>query len=308
MILGSEGRLGLISTATVHVHRLPAAAGDPRLPVPDLGGGARGDARHRGERGGAVGDARVRRRRRRSSRSPRASARRPSTSSSRRALMTFLQRRRGFDLDAMCLAFIGYEGSERHVKAQRRLVGRIIRPPRRPLHRERARARCTTRRSSTRRTSATSCSTAACSPTCPRPRRRGAGWRVVYDAATAAAHGAFAELGVPRLRDVPPVALLPLGRVPVLHVRAHPVGPARAARRVRDGQVRDPAVVRRLRRDAVAPPRGRDRARAVARAGHLRARAWRCCARCSTASTRAVTSIPRKIIGALATGRAGAGP
>src|SRR5918992_4492439 len=42
-----------------------------------------------------------------------------------RALTTYLKRRRGFDVEAMCLSFIGYEGSERHVKAQRKAVGRI---------------------------------------------------------------------------------------------------------------------------------------------------------------------------------------
>ena len=51
---------------------LPARARDPRLPVPDLGGRAGGDARHRRRRGGAVGDARVRAPTRRSSRSRRA--------------------------------------------------------------------------------------------------------------------------------------------------------------------------------------------------------------------------------------------
>jgi alkyldihydroxyacetonephosphate synthase len=44
-----------------------------------------------------------------------------------KALGTFLERRKGFDLDAMCLSFIGYEGSRAHVLAQRRLVGRIVR-------------------------------------------------------------------------------------------------------------------------------------------------------------------------------------
>jgi alkyldihydroxyacetonephosphate synthase len=42
------------------------------------------------------------------------------------ALRTYLQRRRGFDTDAMCLSFIGYEGTERHVAAQRRFVGQIV--------------------------------------------------------------------------------------------------------------------------------------------------------------------------------------
>ena len=38
----------------------------------------------------------------------------------------YLQRRRGFDLEAMCLAFIGYEGSQSHVASQRKHVGRIV--------------------------------------------------------------------------------------------------------------------------------------------------------------------------------------
>ncbi len=36
MILGSEGRLGIITEATVHVHRLPEQRSDPGLPVPRL--------------------------------------------------------------------------------------------------------------------------------------------------------------------------------------------------------------------------------------------------------------------------------
>jgi alkyldihydroxyacetonephosphate synthase len=43
-----------------------------------------------------------------------------------RALMTFLRRRRGYDLSAMCLSFIGYEGSRDHVAKQRKLVGKIV--------------------------------------------------------------------------------------------------------------------------------------------------------------------------------------
>jgi alkyldihydroxyacetonephosphate synthase len=43
-----------------------------------------------------------------------------------RALTAYLRRRRGFDVDAMCLSFIGYEGTERHVAVQRKAVGRIV--------------------------------------------------------------------------------------------------------------------------------------------------------------------------------------
>jgi alkyldihydroxyacetonephosphate synthase len=42
------------------------------------------------------------------------------------ALKAYLQRRLGFDVGRMCLAFIGYEGSERHVASQRRAVGRLV--------------------------------------------------------------------------------------------------------------------------------------------------------------------------------------
>jgi alkyldihydroxyacetonephosphate synthase len=42
------------------------------------------------------------------------------------ALRKFLERRRGFDLQQMCLAFIGYEGSARHVAQQRRAVGGLV--------------------------------------------------------------------------------------------------------------------------------------------------------------------------------------
>jgi alkyldihydroxyacetonephosphate synthase len=43
-----------------------------------------------------------------------------------KALTTYLERRRGFDLEAMCLSFIGYEGTKEHVSAQRKLVGAIV--------------------------------------------------------------------------------------------------------------------------------------------------------------------------------------
>jgi alkyldihydroxyacetonephosphate synthase len=42
------------------------------------------------------------------------------------ALQAYLSRRRRWDVDRMCLAFIGYEGSHRHVAAQRHAVGQIV--------------------------------------------------------------------------------------------------------------------------------------------------------------------------------------
>jgi alkyldihydroxyacetonephosphate synthase len=43
-----------------------------------------------------------------------------------RALKVFLRRRLGFDTDQMCLSFIGYEGSKRHVSVQRQAVGKLV--------------------------------------------------------------------------------------------------------------------------------------------------------------------------------------
>jgi alkyldihydroxyacetonephosphate synthase len=42
------------------------------------------------------------------------------------ALRVYVRRRLGFDPEQMCLSFIGYEGSTRHVTAQRRAVGRLV--------------------------------------------------------------------------------------------------------------------------------------------------------------------------------------
>ena len=42
------------------------------------------------------------------------------------ALKEFLGRVKHYDMEKACLAFIGYEGSERHVKLQKKLVGEIV--------------------------------------------------------------------------------------------------------------------------------------------------------------------------------------
>ena len=99
----------------------------------------------------------------------------------------------------------------------------------------------------------------------------------------AAARGAFARARRPRLRHVPPVALLPRGRVPVLHVRVQ----ARAGRATGSSEydVVKSAIQQAFVDNgahAVAPPRGGHRARAVARAGHLGARRGDAARRCST--------------------------
>ena len=125
MVLGSEGRLGIITEATVHVRRVaqrrtilgyllpswPAALAAMR----DIAASEASPSVTR------VSDA------------PETqfsfATKRDSSLLDRvksKALAVYLERRHDFDLDAMCLSFIGYEGSEGHVAAQRKLVGRIV--------------------------------------------------------------------------------------------------------------------------------------------------------------------------------------
>jgi alkyldihydroxyacetonephosphate synthase len=125
MVLGSEGRLGVITEATVHVRRLPAERVILGYLFPTW------EASLAAMRDIAASEA-----------SP--SVTRVSDSFETafsfatrkdptlldtlksKALQTFLKRRKGFDVSAMCLSFIGYEGTESHVAAQRKLTGKIV--------------------------------------------------------------------------------------------------------------------------------------------------------------------------------------
>ncbi len=125
MVLGSEGRLGIITEATVHVRRIPEQRtilgylfptfGDGLSAMRDLAGSeysvsvTRVSDAHETQFSFAM---RV---------NPTLVDKLQSA-----ALKTYVQRRRGFDLDRMCLSFIGYEGSDRHVATQRRAVGRLV--------------------------------------------------------------------------------------------------------------------------------------------------------------------------------------
>jgi alkyldihydroxyacetonephosphate synthase len=125
MVLGSEGRLGIITEATVHVHRVPEQRTILGYLFPTWSDGlaamnqiAAGEAAPSVTR---VSDA---------PETQFSFATRTGTSLAERlqskALSTYLQRRCHFDLDAMCLSFIGYEGGKDHVAAQRKIVGRIV--------------------------------------------------------------------------------------------------------------------------------------------------------------------------------------
>jgi alkyldihydroxyacetonephosphate synthase len=125
MVLGSEGRLGVITEATVQVHRLPAQRKILGYFFPDWDRGiaamtaiAASDAAPSvtrvsdpNETGFSLATRKA------------GSAVDRVTS---RLLRAYLQRAKRFDLSALCLSFIGFEGSPEHVKRQRSLVGSIV--------------------------------------------------------------------------------------------------------------------------------------------------------------------------------------
>ena len=125
MVLGSEGRLGVITEATVHVRRVPAERiilgylfpgwDEALAAMRDI---AASDASPSVTR---VSDAFETRFSFVTRKDPTVLDRLKSA-----ALKTYLSRRRGFDVGEMCLSFIGYEGTERHVAAQRKLTGKIV--------------------------------------------------------------------------------------------------------------------------------------------------------------------------------------
>jgi len=125
MILGSEGRLGILSEATLDVHRVPVRRTILGYLLPTWAAGlaamhdiAAGEASPTVTRVADANETQF------SFATRKASS--PLDRVKSRALSEFLRRRRDFDLDAMCLAFIGYEGSERHVRTQRKLAGSIV--------------------------------------------------------------------------------------------------------------------------------------------------------------------------------------
>ncbi len=126
MILGSEGRLGVITEATVQVHRLPAVRTIIGYLLPDWSSSLQ--AMH--DIAASEADVCV-------TRVSDANETAFSFATSKRATLRsrletaaftqFLRRRKGFDLEQMCLAFVGFEGSSEYVKANRGIVAAIVR-------------------------------------------------------------------------------------------------------------------------------------------------------------------------------------
>jgi len=125
MILGSEGRLGIITEATVHIHRIPQRRQILGYLFPDWSRGiaamtaiAESDAAPSVTR---VADA-YETQFSFSTRKHQGLLGRTKSAISK----LYLERVKAFDVDRMCLSFIGYEGSNEHVQIQKNLVDSIV--------------------------------------------------------------------------------------------------------------------------------------------------------------------------------------
>lgn len=125
MVLGSEGRLGVITEATVQVHRIPEARVILGYFFPTWAAGlaamediAAGETSPFLTR---VSDANETQFSLATAKAPTVASRLTSL-----ALKQFLRRVKKVDLEQACLSFIGFEGSPARVKADRRAVGRLV--------------------------------------------------------------------------------------------------------------------------------------------------------------------------------------
>lgn len=126
MILGSEGRLGIITEATVHVHRIPQKRRIYGYLFPDWKRGlqamtaiAESDAYPSVTRVSDANETRFYF----ATKKYEGSAGRMKSGFSK----FYLERFKGFNAKQMCLSFIGYEGSAEHVTVQKHLVDDIVR-------------------------------------------------------------------------------------------------------------------------------------------------------------------------------------
>jgi alkyldihydroxyacetonephosphate synthase len=125
MVLGSEGRLGVVTEATVHVHRVPPVRTILGYFFPTWSAGlaamqaiAASDASPSVTRVSDADETQF------SLSTSKAGGVVSALKSA--AVKQVLRRVKHFDLEQACLSFIGFEGGEAHVKAQRKEVGRIV--------------------------------------------------------------------------------------------------------------------------------------------------------------------------------------
>lgn len=124
MIVGSEGRLGIITEAWVSVHRIPEVREIQAYFFPTYRSGIEA-IRDIAASDAAPSVARVSD----EAETSFSMATGKKSSALSHAVTSILQKvltRKGFDVDNMCLSFIGFEGSRSHVAYERTLVGKIV--------------------------------------------------------------------------------------------------------------------------------------------------------------------------------------
>ncbi|MBV9811092.1 MAG: FAD-binding oxidoreductase [Solirubrobacterales bacterium] len=125
IVLGSEGRLGIVTEATVEVRRIPERRTILGYLFPTF---ADGLAAMRDIAAGEFSVSVTRLSDAPETQFSFATRRLPTLVDKLESavLRTYLRRRLGYDTEQMCLSFIGYEGSERNVARERKAVGKLV--------------------------------------------------------------------------------------------------------------------------------------------------------------------------------------